>query len=80
MPLYCFKLMASISDRGVRDIILKEELTVAEVKEIVKKEFRFPPTLDVSLLLDGITLSDNTRWAQVAAVPNKTIIRVMGTR
>ena len=81
MPAYKFKLMGSFDERGRKTIEINEDSTIAEVKELVKKEFMMPPSMKVSLLIDGASLSDETKkWVMVSAVPRKTVITVIGTR
>jgi hypothetical protein len=80
MPEYTFKLMGTFDDRGRKEIEIKEEFTVEQVKAIVKREFKMPPSIIISLLVNGSSLSDGTRWASVSAIPRKTVINVIGTR
>ncbi|MHA1897597.1 MAG: ubiquitin-like domain-containing protein [Promethearchaeota archaeon] len=81
IPVYRFKIMGSLDERGRRSIELREDMTIAEVKEAVKKAFRMPPMMKVSLLIDGKTITDDHhKWASVAAIPRKTVILVVGTQ
>ena len=45
MAVYYFKLLGGFGDRSETSISLDFDLSVAEVKEIVKKEFKVLPQL-----------------------------------
>ncbi|MBD3350770.1 MAG: hypothetical protein GF364_04705 [Candidatus Lokiarchaeota archaeon] len=86
MTNYTFKLMGSFSvdNRGTRqiDISTDPNVTVGEVKKLVKKTFKMPPSMRVSLIVEGKSLtSDHHKWNRVVAInPRKDVIRVIGTR
>ncbi|MHA1339938.1 MAG: hypothetical protein ACTSRZ_13635 [Promethearchaeota archaeon] len=84
MVVYKFKLLGSIDERGFKEIDIGNDanITVGEVKEIVKKAFHMAPSLKVSLIIEGKTLNeDHHIWSKVAIInPKKDIVRVLGTR
>ena len=53
MPSITFKILGVPSDRGERQILVDSEQTVAEVKNLVKKEFKLVPTATITLLHSG---------------------------
>ena len=84
MTYYSFKLMGTLNEAGQKEIDISGDpnLTVGAVKEKVRKSFKMPPSLKITLLVGGKTLRYNHhKWHKVVAInPSKDVIRVMGTR
>lgn len=84
MTLYRFKLMASLDESGEREIEISKDpnISVGDVKVLVKQAFKFAPSIQVSLIVEGKTLSDDHhKWNKVVSInPRKDVIRVIGTR
>lgn len=84
MTVYSFKLMGTLHESGQKEIDISGDpnLTVGEVKEQVRKSFKMPPSIKITILVGGKTLQDNHhKWHKVVSInPRKEVIRIMGTR
>ena len=50
MPSITFKLLGAIGDRAERQILVNSELSIGEIKALVKKEFKLVPNARVTFL------------------------------
>ncbi len=80
MAVYYFKLLGGFGDRSETSISLDFDLSVAEVKEIVKKEFKVLPQLEIDFMVGGRKLPDDMKWGMTDVKPMKTNVLVIGHR
>jgi len=75
-----FKLMGSLASNAEAEIDLTTDLTVAQVKEIVRKTFKIAPFLTIDLMFKGKKLVDTGKWGKESIRPDKDTILVIGSR
>lgn len=76
-----FKLLGTIGDdRSEAEIDLTTDLTVAQVKELVRKTFKIAPFLSIDLMFKGKKLIDTVKWGKESIRPIKDTILVIGSR
>ncbi len=81
MAIYFFKLLAGFGDRSELELSLNFDLTVGEVKEIVKREFKIMPQMKIDLMVGGRKLNDDEiKWGMTDAKPMKGNVLVIGHR
>ena len=81
MPSYFFKLLGGFGDRAEVDIDIDFDLSVAQVKDLVRKALRVVPNMGIELMVKGKKLSDGQKWGMTDASPNSTSpILVIGHR
>lgn len=80
MADYIFKLLGGITETSELDIEIEYDLTVAQVKEIVRKAFKIAPMLSLDLMVRGKKLRDDTKFGNCDARPGKDTILVIGHR
>ncbi|MHA1436573.1 MAG: hypothetical protein ACTSPD_03275 [Promethearchaeota archaeon] len=59
MPSITFKLMGVFGDRGERQILVDTELSIKEVKELVRREFKLVPNSRITFLHNGKRYGQN---------------------
>lgn len=69
MPSITFKILGVPSDRGERQILVDSEFTLAEVKDLVKKEFKLVPAASITFLHSGKRYGRDTDNIQFKRVP-----------
>ncbi len=80
MAVYFFKLLGGFGSRSEMELSLNFDLSVAEVKEIVKKEFKILPQLKIDFMVGGRKLPDDMKWGMTDVKPMKTNVLVIGHR
>jgi len=80
MADYVFKLLGGISETSELEIEVEYDLTVAQVKELVRKAFKIAPMLSIDLMAKGKKLSDDSKFGNCDARPLKDTILVIGHR
>ena len=59
MPSIMFKLMGVFGDRGERRILIDSELSIIDIKDQVKKEFKLVPNAKITFLHNGKRYGEN---------------------
>ncbi len=53
MPSITFKLLGAIGDRSERQILIDSELSIGDIKKLVKTEFKLVPNAKITFLHMG---------------------------
>lgn len=78
MPTILFKLMGVFDDIGERRIIVDSDLTIAEVKKLVKKEFKIVPNAIITFIHNGKRITeDDIPFKRIPIDPRKEKISVL---
>jgi len=59
IPSITFKIVGVFGERGERQILIDGNMTILEVKEKVKKEFKIVPNAKISLMVRGKRIDDD---------------------
>ncbi len=78
MPSVNFKLMGVFGDASERQILVDSELSIEQIKVLVKKEFKLVPNAKITLLHNGKKIEDDTLpFIRVGIDPRKEKINVI---
>ena len=80
MVNFNFKLLGVMDETAERTLDVAPNDTVEDVKEIVRKSYKFAPQFLIELLVDGTKLSDRHIFSRLAINPKKQKIMVIVTR
>jgi hypothetical protein len=80
MVLYNFKILGVMDENAEREIDVVPNDTVEDVKEKVRKSYRFAPQFLIELLFDGTKLIDRHIFSRLAINPKKQKVMVIVTR
>ncbi|MCP4762484.1 MAG: hypothetical protein GY870_11945 [archaeon] len=82
MPNYTFKLMGALGESGIKNIKVGDDpnQTVGDVKEMVRREYKFPPNMKVSFIIEGKSLNEDHHKWNLKMISTNTTIMVIGTR
>ena len=80
MPSITFKLLGAIGDRSERQILVDSELSIGEIKALVKTEFKLVPNARIAFLHLGKrygTEEDNYAFKRLPIDPRKEKVMVV---
>ncbi|MHA1149316.1 MAG: hypothetical protein ACTSR8_13860 [Promethearchaeota archaeon] len=80
MPSITFKILGVPSDRGERQILVDSELTLAEVKTLVKQDFKLVPSATITFLHSGKRYGrdvDDIQFKRIPIDPRKETITLI---
>jgi hypothetical protein len=80
MVEFKFRLTGVPPDQAMKSIDLDPNLTIAELKKAVQKEYKLNPILAVQFIFKGKVLPDNLKFSKVGVQPKKDIVTVMATQ
>jgi len=80
MPSINFKLLGAIGDRSERQILVDSELSIGEIKKLVKAEFKLVPNAKITFLHLGKRYGseeDHVAFKRLPIDPRKEKIMVV---
>ncbi|GAB4325538.1 MAG: hypothetical protein Kow0069_31590 [Promethearchaeota archaeon] len=81
MPRYYFKLIGAFTGEPERDLLVETGTTVGEVKAALKKRYHLAPFLEVKVIHEGRTLTEDDKvWERVVGAPKKKPITFLAVR
>jgi hypothetical protein len=80
MSQFRFRLTGVPPDQAIKMISVDPNLTVAEIKKVVQKEYKLNPILQIQFIFKGKVLPDNLKFSKIGIHPKKDVITVMATQ
>jgi hypothetical protein len=80
MPSITFKLMGVFDEKGERQILIDSELSIGDIKTLIKKEFKLVPNAKITFLHLGKRYGDSEdhiSFKRIAIDPKKEKIQVI---
>ncbi len=75
-----FRLTGVPPDQAIKMIDVDPNLTVAEIKKTVQKEYKLNPILQIQFIFKGKVLPDTLKFSKIGIHPKKDVITVMATQ
>ena len=75
-----FRLTGVPPDQAIKMIEINPEMSIAQIKKDVQKEYRLNPILAIQFIFKGKVLPDTIKFAKVGIHPKKDVVTVMATQ